>query len=272
MDDYEIKREEFISDIEEEKEKERLLRKYIRKKLQEKYASKLKKENEMEQELRKYVRSLIKEAKESRIPYDSTGINILEDVLKQIVPIIREDYKTLTTDSFQRKSFREHVISAIKQTILPIQDLEKASGGDADADDVDAGDQKGGDSVELEKDEEGRLPPANREVDEEELPDDLQGVDQDKMIDVDDEEDRYDPDEQEDQKSSEDDDDLDFEVPGEDKTGRNLAMKSYNRIEEHIKDAYRLLSNEEDKQLFYDFLISNIKAYFQRWEEELSIE
>ena len=31
-----------------------------------------------------------------------------------------------------------------------------------------------------------------------------------------------------------------------------------------------MLSNEEDQELFYDYLIANLKLYFDKFEEELS--
>ena len=41
------------------------------------------------------------------------------------------------------------------------------------------------------------------------------------------------------------------------------------KIEKAIIDAYDVLSNEEDRELFYDYLITNVKLYFDRFENEL---
>ena len=38
-------------------------------------------------------------------PNKSTGINVLEELLKKIVPVLETDYKSLTTDDSQRQSF-----------------------------------------------------------------------------------------------------------------------------------------------------------------------
>ena len=46
-------------------------------------------------------------------PNKSTGINVLEELLKKIIPILETDYKSLTTNSDQRQSYRAHVINAV---------------------------------------------------------------------------------------------------------------------------------------------------------------
>ena len=43
----------------------------------------------------------------------STGINVLEDLLKKIIPQIEDDYKLLTTSEEQRESYRSHIIDAV---------------------------------------------------------------------------------------------------------------------------------------------------------------
>jgi hypothetical protein len=53
-------------------------------------------------------------------------------------------------------------------------------------------------------------------------------------------------------------------------TGRNLSLKSFEKISKQITDAYSLLSSEEDKEVFYDFLLANVKLYCDKWESEMS--
>ena len=60
-----------------------------------------------------------------------------------------------------------------------------------------------------------------------------------------------------------------FSIEGEDETGRNDAYTSFKKIRNQIIDAYSGLSNEKDKNIFYDYLIANLKLYFDRFEEEL---
>ena len=57
-----------------------------------------------------------------------------------------------------------------------------------------------------------------------------------------------------------------------DKTGRNMAYQSFKKIESSIIDSYELLSDPEDQELFYDYLIANLKLYFDKFEGELSGE
>ena len=57
---------------------------------------------------------------------------------------------------------------------------------------------------------------------------------------------------------------------GGDETGRNMAYQSFKKIESSIIDSYELLSNDEDQELFYDYLIANLKLYFDKFEEELA--
>ena len=61
-----------------------------------------------------------------------------------------------------------------------------------------------------------------------------------------------------------------FGIEGEDLTGRNMAYSSYKKVESSVVDAYDLLGNEEDQELFYDYLIANLKLYFDKFEGELT--
>ena len=49
-----------------------------------------------------------------------------------------------------------------------------------------------------------------------------------------------------------------------------MAYSSFKKIESNIIDSFELLSNEEDKDLFHDYLIANVKLYFDKFEDELS--
>ena len=55
-----------------------------------------------------------------------------------------------------------------------------------------------------------------------------------------------------------------------DETGRNVAFQCFKKIESSIIDSYELLGNDEDQELFYDYIIANLKLYFDKFEEELS--
>jgi|TARA_R110001583_G_scaffold7472_22_gene37041 hypothetical protein len=174
-------------------------------------------------------------------PNKSTGINVLEELLKKIIPVLETDYKSLTTNSEQRESFRAHIVNAVVGTLTP-----------AIAND-DAGDE--GELNELEVDEE-------IEVNIGDEPDD-------KFIDI-----RTDAERTAEDGEEEEEDPRDAFGTGVegDKTGRNMAYQSFKKIESSVIDSYELLSNEEDQELFYDYLIANLKLYFDKFEGELSGE
>jgi nicotinic acid mononucleotide adenylyltransferase len=113
-----INRAEFIQEIK--------LRKLVRETLK----RKIKEENELilkeEKKLRLVIRRLLNEGEEDT-PHPITGINVLKDLLKKIVPTIEKDYKNLTTDQNQRKSFRAHLIKAAKDLLHLSNSPQKAA-------------------------------------------------------------------------------------------------------------------------------------------------
>ena len=58
-------------------------------------------------------------------------------------------------------------------------------------------------------------------------------------------------------------------IDGMNMTGRNFASITFNKIENQILDAYESLGDKEDRVLFEDYLLTNLKLYFDRFEEEL---
>jgi len=246
-----IDRKEFIQEL--------VLREHISRAIrvvQEKRRKQKRSSLKEERELRSLVRKLLVEADADKAPHKSTGINVLEDLLKKIVPVIEQDYKQLTTDPTQRESFRAHVINAVQNTIAPVaasdegddesqEEEESAPGDDYEVMGLDEIEVVTGDDAEeleaggdVEADSEG----------EEDLGDDA-------FIDID-------------AGSGEEGDT--FGLAGEDQTGRNFAQATFDKIEKQITDAYSLLAADEDKELFYDYLITNLKLYFDKFEDELS--
>lgn len=243
-----IDRKEFIEEL--------MLREYISNKLRALMREKRAVYNSEEKELRSLIRGIILEAENSdKAPHSSTGINVLADVLKKIIPVIEDDYKRLTTDTVQRESFRAHIINAAQNAIAPVS----ISPGEEDTD-VDAGEEELSDDemIELEEidvvtgDEAEDLEDAgDSESDDIEGDDEL---DDEAFIDIDDA-----PAEEEDT----------FGLPDKDDTGRNFAQATFDKIEKQILDAYALLGADEDKELFYSYLVTNLKLYFDRFEDEL---
>ena len=60
-----------------------------------------------------------------------------------------------------------------------------------------------------------------------------------------------------------------FGIEGKDTTGRNMAYTTFKKIESQIIDAYDMLSNPEDQEVFFDYLIANLKLYSDKFETEI---
>lgn len=229
------------------KEQEKTLRRTIRIGLQEFFNNKKKEQEELidyvlqEHDLRLSLRGMIFEAA-SEDPTvdvaDNTGINTLKDLLKSsnVLATLRNVYKTLTTDEDQKKSFRAHIVKWIQDTLAPV-----------------------------------KLNDTSNEVSQlsEEVGVDIEGVDanptpgdMDKFIDVDDGTPAEEPEMEEEEGLG--------AISGADTTGRNKAERVYPTIEKSIVDYYGELDNPEDQEMFYDYLIANIKLYFDKWNNEMS--
>ena len=210
------------------------LRLYIRK------AIRLYKENKKqtelleEKKLRQLIRGmLLKEKAEDQPKHDSTGINVLEDLLKKIIPQLQTDYKILTADPSQRQSFRAHILNAVQNALSP--ELMYALS-DKEA----------------------------KPLKEEKASIVVDNPDMSKFIDIEDKQ------EEEEEITPEEQFSKGLEDQNLDTTGRNMAMDSFKKMENQIIDAYSLLDNEKDRGLFYDYLITNLKLYFDKFEEEMN--
>ena len=60
------------------------------------------------------------------------------------------------------------------------------------------------------------------------------------------------------------------ELEGEDHTGRSFALETFKKVQKQILESYSTLSNPKDREVFEEYLITNIKLYLKRFEEELS--
>jgi hypothetical protein len=225
---------------------EQILRENIRHLIRHVKVKKLNEEKEIRKSLKKLLRlelkSMLSEAATPDVdptPNKSTGINVLEELLKKIIPVLETDFKSLTTSSEQRQSFRAHIINAVIDTLTPAKVNNKAS------------------------EEEKQL--------DEEIEIDIGGdednvVDDEKFIDI-----RTDAEKKAEEEPEETDPREEFGAGVEgDETGRNMAYNSFKKVESTIIDSYELLSNPEDQELFYDYLIANLKLYFDKFEGELA--
>ncbi len=231
---------------------EKTLREYIRKKISKTIAE----SERQEFKLRQVIRKLLREGDISDVhPHRSTAINTLEDVLKKAIPTLRTDYKRLTTDKSQRESFRAHILKAMKDAVAPSMNNAKyGEGGALLSEPSPLGDEE----VPVEEPEEGDLDDELAALEEAEIQIDLTDKeDEDKKLNVE-------PDEEPDEKA-----DFGGGLEGMDETGRNMAYTTFRKISQYILDAFDMLANVNDKEVFIDYLLTNTKLYFDKFESEL---
>lgn len=231
------------------KQEEQSLRENIRHLIRHVKQQKLNEEKSLRSIIRGIMDIELKNLSEAQVadveptPNKSTGINVLEELLKKIIPVLETDYKSLTTDAAQRASFRAHIVNAVVNTLTPAR-VNTA-----------AGEEEAAALQEIEVDEEIEIKVGGEE-----------GAGDDKFIDIRTDAEKSAEDEEEDADPR---DDFGTGVEG-DETGRNVAYQSFKKIESNVIDSYELLSNDEDQELFYDYLIANLKLYFDKFEEELA--
>jgi hypothetical protein len=223
-----------------------VLRQFIRNVLRDiKAKQKVELRNELKEEraLRTLIRKVLRE-KQDTTQHSSTGLNALEKLLSSIVPIMETGYKDLKTDEAQRKSFKAHILRAIQNLLSTasvyfsaVKRTAKApAGAPASAPAPTA-------LTEAEGDETAKAGPEA----------DPQFIDIDKKT----------------KETKPNPVDAFQEVEGEDLTGRNFALETFKKIQKQILETYSLLSNDQDREIFYDFLITNVKLYFDKFEDEL---
>ena len=64
----------------------------------------------------------------------------------------------------------------------------------------------------------------------------------------------------------------DFTISGQDKTGRNRAYSDYRDVEKNLITAFDDLDDPDDRKMFKDYMLTNLKLYFERFEEELQTD
>ena len=203
-----------------------------------KIISKIEKNNLKEEiTLRKVVGKIIREGEADRIPHASTAINFLEDLLKTILPGIEQDYKSLTTRKEQRDAFRSQLVSSVNSSLETAKLNNQAAAAQG---------------------QEGEATGAGEFIDiDEEIEIDI--TDDDKFIDID-------------SKANEQEEEEEFS-PDQDETanetGSKLAAQSFDSIEKQTLESYNTLSDDEDQKTFQDYLVTNLKLYFDKWEKEL---
>jgi len=59
-----------------------------------------------------------------------------------------------------------------------------------------------------------------------------------------------------------------FGIPGKEPTGRNKAEQFVNKVDGLVQS--ESLGSDKDREEFYDYLITNVKLYFDEFEDELA--
>ena len=230
---------------------EQLLRENIRKVLTTAKTKKARKTLNEEAELRGVIRKLLKEkvAIGDEVPHQKTGINKLRDTLKKIVPQIRDDYLNLTTDESQRKSYIAHLVNGIDNLLAPINtNIDAPEPSDEQDLEEDIEIDVGGEKEETADDEnfidigDDILPSGEEEEDEE-------------AIEVSDEEELV---------------TRGLETDENDETGRNAAIETFKQIQAAIVTDFSVLANDEDREIYHDYLKTNILLWRDRFEEVLT--
>ena len=224
---------------------ETLLRQIIREKIK----VSLHEQRKSELALRKVIRQILKEGDISDVhPHRSTGINMLEDVLKKSIPTLRADFKRLTTDKKQRDSFRAHIVKAVKDALMPSLVNDKYRQGSQTGEPSALLSEPVGQDAEFAELDEADIELTEVEVDI---------TDDDKKIPV------------EDDDTPSEEEEFGSGLEDMDETGRNMAYTSFRKISQYVLDAYDSLANPKDKEIFLDYLVTNLKLYFDKFEDEL---
>ena len=190
-----------------------------------------------EKMLRGIIHDLLKEAQtavSTTAKHDNTGINTLEDLLRNsnILSVLEMGFKSLTTDPDQRQSYRNHILVAVEKILAP-EESRKEAGGDEEVEELT-------EDITVDIGDKPEDDPDFIDVEEKEVVKDDGEVEKEE-----------------------------FEISGEDKTGRNKAFTDFQTIEKVILRAFDDLDNPEDRNLFGEYLIKNLALYFDKYEADL---
>ena len=229
---------------------EQVLRENIRKAIKLVRENKSKTAAKEEEVLRSVIRKMLSEgtAVGEDAPHEKTGINYLRTTLKKIIPSIKDAYMSLTTDAAQRESYMAHLINGVDNLLAPIEVNAAAPEASSDNDALTESD--------LEEDVEVSI-----------------GDSEDEFIDIGDIglEDEEEPEEEEEPEDA----DLTTMTAGmegseHDETGRNAALATFKQIQGNIVDDFEQLAADEDREIYHDYLKTNILLWRDKFEDALS--
>tara|TARA_R110001583_G_scaffold16196_15_gene65828 strand:- start:2022 stop:2933 length:912 start_codon:yes stop_codon:yes gene_type:complete len=252
--DFKMNRIDFYNEI--------ILRENVRKAIR-LVQSKRQKNLTEETKLRNIIRTILNEEdSNTEGPSLNTGGNALDNMLLNTNTLseLETEFKTLTTSAEQRKSFRSHIINAAIKAL----GVERAAGlPNATEGGEDTGIAMGAESG-LEELAEALNSLIETELamgddSEEEVEDEANGLDALKLGEEPEEADPLESEREE----------FGAGVGEMDKTGRNYALDAWNKVSKNVIEPYAKLGSEEDRKQYYDYLITNLKLYFDTWESEL---
>jgi len=249
-----MKREDLFESIEKQIFAENVYRKQIRNKLND---FKILKENKnkmniiLEKIYREKIRKSINktkilfEKKKNILIHPSTGMNALEDLFSNsnILSVLQNDYKILTTSYDQRIDYRETILNGIlnmfKMVVINSKETKKIEES----------------LIRLYEQEEADI---QITLDDEEIPEDkIVGP---RRAEIEDEK----------EQKLKDSENAASTDPNKDNTGKLRAEQGLDKIKGSIETAYNTLQNKDDKLEFKIYLFANLKMYFKQFEESLS--
>jgi hypothetical protein len=223
--------------------------------------------------LRETIRRMISEA-ETVAPRESTGLNVAEEVLKAVVPVLETGYKQATSSPEQRDSFKKHIMNSLKYFILPreisnvIDDQSQKMGKGTTAPPANEtpapapSPEEGGLQEQV---PEGEAPPPPTEKKPEEIADPATGTpllgkpeEKEKAQDTSftDEDPKVTPEQ--------------FGINGMDLVGRNLAYETFRNISSPIRRGYnKVQGSPKDREIYVRAIASNVLAHMDQFEKEL---
>jgi len=209
------------------------------------------------QRLRNIISYLVKEVKgtakvANRVIHKNSGINALDDLLRDIITQIEGTYKTLATDELQRKSFRYHMLINFKNILAPVNANRFAP-------------ETGPALTEQEEKE----PEIKVSIDDELEDDDINAPpDPDKFIPLRPQDEEKAKEEKEKEEGFVKLDSSDPDV----QQGAAFAEKAFNKVSKQIISTYEDLISSKDAAAFEDWGLTNLKLYFDMFEDEMADE
>tara|TARA_R110000824_G_scaffold67377_4_gene174467 strand:+ start:1563 stop:2351 length:789 start_codon:yes stop_codon:yes gene_type:complete len=231
---------------------EQALRSLIREGIRIVYERK-RKQNLKEQRLRNVIRHFINEVAgktsvADKVIHKSTGINVLDGLFKRIITQIEDAYTNLSSNDKQRKSFRYHFLINFKNALAPIDANREAPAVSGETEGIlTEQDFK----IEVEQDDIASAPDKSKFLPS--RPQDIAAA------------------KEEEEKEEEDEAFIKLDTADPDvQQGAAAAENAWNDVENQIISAYERLINPEDAHAFKDWGLTNLKLYFDKFEDEMA--